>query len=64
MRIFAAVIASAFLAVTLVSSFSSSAYAARAGSMSGHDNTYGSTKGKKCTNGVCAPAAGKSTKKQ
>jgi hypothetical protein len=63
MRILIAVVTSAFLTVTVVSSFSSSAYAARAGSMSGHDNTYGSTKGKKCTNGICAPAAGKNTKK-
>jgi hypothetical protein len=62
MRIFAAILTSAFLTVTIVSSFSSSAYAARAGSMSGRDNTYGSTKGKNCANGVCTPA-GKKAKK-
>jgi len=62
MRIFAIALASAFLTVTLVSSFSSSAYAARAGAMSGRDNTYGSTKGKSCANGVCTPA-GKKAKK-
>jgi hypothetical protein len=62
MRIFAIALTSAFLTVTIVSSFSSSAYAARAGAMSGRDNTYGSTKGKSCANGVCAPV-GKKAKK-
>ena len=63
MRIFAAVLTSAFLTVTIVSSFSSSAYAARAGAMSGRDTTYGSNKGQKCANGICTPG-GKKAKKQ
>jgi hypothetical protein len=63
MRILAVVLASAFLTVTIVSSFSSSAYAAMAGLMSGRDATYGSTKGKGCANGVCAPV-GKKAKKR
>jgi hypothetical protein len=56
MKIFVVVLSSAFLTVAIASSFSSDAYAARRGSMSGMDNTYGSTKGKKCSGGACAPA--------
>jgi len=34
------------------------AYAARRGVMSGMDNTYGSTKGKRCSGGSCVPVQG------
>jgi hypothetical protein len=44
-------LSSAFLAFTIASSFSSSAYAARRGSMSGYDSTYGTTG--KCSGGPC-----------
>ena len=53
MKIFAVVLSSVFLIVAIASSFSSSAYAVRRGAMSGVDNTYGSTKGKKCSGGAC-----------
>ena len=55
-------LSSAFLSVAIAGSFSSEAYAARRGSMSGVDNTYGSQKGQKCQGGVCTPAAQKKKK--
>ncbi len=55
MRTFAIAITTAFLVVTVASSFSSDAYAARRGTMSGVDNTYGSNKGSKCAGGTCTP---------
>ncbi len=57
MKILAVILSSAFLTVVIASSLSSSAYAARRGTMSGMDNTYGSTKGKKCIGGACTPTA-------
>jgi hypothetical protein len=64
MKIFIFVLASAFLTATIASSFSSDAYAARRGTMSGVDNTYGSQKGQKCMGGACTPAGAKKGKKQ
>ena len=55
MRTFVIAITTAFLAVTVASSFSSGAYAARRGTMTGIDNTYGSHKGHKCVGGACTP---------
>jgi hypothetical protein len=55
MRIFVIAIMTAFLGVTVASSFSSEAYAARRGTMSGYDHTYGSHKGHKCAGGHCTP---------
>jgi len=57
MRTFVIAITTAFLAVTIASSFSADAYAARRGTMSGIDNTYGSHKGHKCVAGHCTPVA-------
>jgi hypothetical protein len=62
MKIFVVVLSSAFLTFAIASSFSSDAYAARRGSMTGVDNTYGSTKGKKCSGGSCTPTG--ATKKK
>jgi hypothetical protein len=59
MRNFVFVIATAFLSVTIASSFSADAYAARRGTMTGIDNTYGSHKGHKCVAGHCAPVVKK-----
>jgi hypothetical protein len=59
MRTFVIAITTAFLAVTIASSFSADAYAVRAGTMSGHDNTYGSHKGHKCVAGHCNPVVKK-----
>jgi hypothetical protein len=59
MRTFVIAIATAFLAVTIASSFSSNAYAVRPGTMSGYDNTHGSHKGHKCVAGHCAPVVKK-----
>lgn len=42
-----------FLGVAIAGAFSSEAYAARRGTMSGIDNTYGSQKGQKCSGGSC-----------
>jgi hypothetical protein len=56
MKIFVVILSSAFLTATIASSFSSSAYAARRGTMSGIDTTYGSTNGKKCSGGECKSA--------
>jgi len=58
MKTFSVVLSSAFLIVAIASSFSSEAYAARRGVMSGMDNTYGSTKGKRCSGGSCVPVQG------
>jgi hypothetical protein len=55
MRSLVIALATAFLAVTIATSFSSAADAARRGSMSGYDNTYGSHKGHKCAGGHCTP---------
>lgn len=63
MRTFVIAVTTAFLTVTVVSSFSSDAYAARRGSMTGYDNTYGSHKGHKCAGGHCTPFK-KPTKKK
>ncbi len=62
MRFLVIALSSAFLTLTVASSFSSDAYAARQGAMSGADNTYGSTKGKKCSGGGCG-TTGMSKKK-
>lgn len=62
MKIFIVVLSLAFLSVAIASSFSSEAYAARRGTMSGVDNTYGSQKGQKCQGGACTPAAQKKKK--
>ena len=62
MKLFIVVLSSAFLTATIASSFSSDAYAARRGTMSGTDNTYGSQKGQKCQGGACTPAAPKKKK--
>ena len=62
MRILVVILSSAFLTFAVASSFSSDAYAARRGDMSGMDNTYGSTKGKKCSGGSCTPTG--ATKKK
>jgi hypothetical protein len=51
MKAIAAVLSFSFLTIVLASSFSSDAYAARRGAMSGYDNTYGSTTG--CQGGGC-----------
>jgi hypothetical protein len=55
MKTFVVVLSSAFLTFAIASSFSSDANAARRGSMSGFDNTYGSMKDKKCSGGSCTP---------
>jgi hypothetical protein len=62
MKFFIVVLSSTFLTAAIASSFSSDAYAARRGTMSGVDNTYGSQKGQKCTGGSCTPAAPKKKK--
>ena len=62
MKILIVALSSAFLTATIVTSFSSEAYAARRGTMSGIDNTYGSQKGQKCHGGACTPAAQKKKK--
>lgn len=54
MKTLALAVLFSFLTAAFVSSYSSSANAARAGAMSGHDNTYGSQKGAKCSAGACA----------
>lgn len=65
MKIIALTLLSAFVVATTAISFSSDAYAARRGTMSGIDNTYGSQKGQKCFGGSCAPrGANKGSKKQ
>lgn len=53
MRTFVIAITTAFLAVTIASSFSTASHAARRGTMSGFDHTYGSHKGHKCVGGGC-----------
>jgi hypothetical protein len=62
MKLFIVVLSSAFLTAAMASSFSSDAYAARRGTMSGVDNTYGSQKGQKCQGGACTSAAPKKKK--
>jgi hypothetical protein len=62
MKILVVALSSAFLAATIVTSFSSEAYAARRGTMSGVDNTYSSQKGQKCQGGACTPGAPKKKK--
>jgi hypothetical protein len=62
MKILIVALSSAFLTATIVTSFSSEAYAARRGTMSGIDNTYGSQKGQKCQGGACTPATSKKKK--
>jgi hypothetical protein len=64
MKMLILVLSSAFLTATIATSFSSDAYAARRGTMSGVDNTYGSQKGQKCMGGTCTPGAKKGQKKQ
>jgi hypothetical protein len=59
MRTFVIAITTAFLAVTIASSFSSNAYAVRQGTMSGYDHTHGSHKGHKCFGGHCTPVVKK-----
>jgi len=51
MKVITAVLSFSFLTIAIASSFSSEAYAARRGTMSGYDNTYGSTG--KCSGGAC-----------
>ena len=63
MRSLVIAITTAFLAVTIASAFSADAYAARRGTMSGFDNTYGSHKGHKCAGGHCTPIK-KTTKRK
>jgi hypothetical protein len=63
MRILILILLSAFVGATIATSFSSDAYAARRGTMSGVDNTYGSQKGHKCFGGACTPGAKKGKKK-
>jgi hypothetical protein len=53
MKVLVVALSTAFLTVTIASSFSSDAYASRRGTMSGVDNTYGSQKGHKCSGGAC-----------
>ena len=63
MKVLFVAIATAFLAATIASSFSSDAYAARRGTMTGIDNTYGSQRGHDCVGGVCTkPQAPKKKK--
>ena len=59
MRTFVIAITTAFLAVTVASTFSSDAYAVRWGTMHGYDNTYRSHKGHKCFHGHCTPVVKK-----
>jgi hypothetical protein len=61
MKTFAIVMTTAFLAATIASAFSSDAYAARRGTMTGHDNTYGTTHS--CIAGHCKLRTPKATKK-
>ena len=63
MKILVVFLSSAFLTGAIASSFSSDAYAARRGTMSGTDNTYGSQKGQKCQGGACTPATAPKKKK-
>jgi hypothetical protein len=62
MKILIVALSSAFLTATIVTSFSSESYAARRGTMSGVDNTYGSQKGQKCVGGSCTPRGPKKKK--
>jgi hypothetical protein len=64
MKIFVLLLSSAFAVATISVSFSSDAYAARRGTMSGIDNTYGSQKGQKCSGGACKPAGTTKGKKK
>jgi hypothetical protein len=64
MKIFVLLLSSAFLVATIATSFSSDAYAARRGTMSGIDNTYGSQKGQKCFGGTCKAAGTTKGKKK
>ncbi|WOH47315.1 hypothetical protein [Bradyrhizobium sp. sBnM-33] len=64
MKIFVFMLLSAFVIATVATSFSSDAYAARRGTMSGVDNTYGSQKGQKCFGGTCTPAGAKKGRKK
>jgi len=63
MKILAPMLLTAFVVATVATSFSSDAYAARRGTMSGIDNTYGSQKGQKCFGGTCTPGAKKGKKR-
>jgi hypothetical protein len=63
MKIFVLLLSSAFVVAT-ISISSSDAYAARRGTMSGIDNTYGSQKGQKCVGGTCTPAGATKGKKK
>jgi hypothetical protein len=63
MKIIIVALSTAFLTATIATSFTSDAYAARRGTMSGVDNTYGSQKGQKCMGGACTPKATKGKKK-
>jgi hypothetical protein len=51
MKAIIAVLSFSFLTIVIASSFSSEAYAARRGAMSGFDNTYSSTN--RCQGGAC-----------
>jgi hypothetical protein len=51
MKAITAVLSFSFLTIAIASSFSSEAYAARRGTMSGFDNTYASTG--RCQGGAC-----------
>jgi len=63
MKILVVAMSTAFLAITIAGSFYSDAYAARRGTMSGIDNTYGSQKGSNCVGGACTkPTAPKKKK--
>ena len=65
MKAITAVLSFSFLTIAIASSFSSEAYAARRGTMSGYDNTYSSTN--RCQSGACklrTPTAPKKPKVQ
>ncbi|WP_156435079.1 hypothetical protein [Bradyrhizobium lablabi] len=64
MKILVLTLLSAFVVATTAASFSSDAYAARRGTMSGVDNTYGSQKGQKCFGGSCTPGGAKKSSKK
>ena len=61
MKIFSIAVTTAFLTVTIASVFSSDAYAARRGTMTGHDHTYGTTHS--CHAGHCKLRTPKAAKK-
>jgi hypothetical protein len=51
MKALTAVLSFSFLTIVVASAFSSEAYAARRGTMTGYDNTYSSTG--RCQGGAC-----------